>query len=82
MILGALGHPLLLPLAAHPEEEHPLKKPRRLALKREALIELTTHDLRAVVGGNAIITEGGIDCLTPIIDPPDNTHVCSDSCFL
>lgn len=58
-----------------------MKDRRRLSLTREALTELTTHDLRTVVGGIAIITERRTECLTPIIDPPDNTHVCSDSCF-
>ena len=50
---------------------------RTLTLKREALAELTTHDLRAVVGGVRPITE----VLTPIIDPPSNTNVCTDTCF-
>lgn len=58
-----------------------MKNTRHLSLKRESLVELTTNDLRAVVGGYAIITDGGLECLTAIIDPPDNTHVCSDSCF-
>jgi hypothetical protein len=56
-----------------------LKQPRRLSLKREALAELTTTDLRAVVGGQAI-THGGLKCLTPIIDPSSNTWPCSDGC--
>ena len=58
-----------------------MKEPRRLTLKRDALVELTTHDLRAVVGGYAILTDRLTECLTPIIDPPDNTHVCSDTCY-
>ena len=42
---------------------------------------LTTDDLRSVVGGYAIITGKMTECLTPIIDPSDNTYVCTDSCF-
>lgn len=54
---------------------------RALSLKRDTLAELTTNDLRSVVGGYAIITDKLTACLTDIVDPPDNTHVCSDSCF-
>ena len=54
---------------------------RTLRLKREALVELTTHDLRAVVGGDAAITGRATECLTPIIDPPSNTYMCTDTCF-
>ena len=57
-------------------------KSRRLTLKSESLTALTTDDLRNVVGAApAIITDRMTECLTPIIDPPDNTHVCSDTCF-
>ncbi|HEV2891192.1 MAG TPA: hypothetical protein VGX28_12525 [Frankiaceae bacterium] len=55
---------------------------RRLSLKSESLTELTTQDLRGVVGGARILTDKMTECLTPIIDPPSNTHVCSDECFL
>ena len=54
---------------------------RTLSLKRESLVELASDDLRSVVGGYAIITGKLTECLTPIIDPPDNTYVCTDSCF-
>ncbi len=54
---------------------------RTLSLKRETLIELAAHDLRAVVGGVNAITTRQTECLTPIIDPPSNTYVCTDSCF-
>ena len=58
-----------------------MKESRTLSLKREPLSSLTHDDLRSVVGGYAIITERMTACLTPIIDPSDNTYVCTDSCF-
>ena len=58
-----------------------MKEPRRLSLKRESLSPLTSEDLKAVVGGAQIITGKMTECLTPIIDPPSNTNVCTDTCF-
>jgi hypothetical protein len=57
-----------------------LKDSRRLTLKREALSDLTSTDLQAVVGGYRIITDKMTECLTPIIDPSSNTWPCSDGC--
>lgn len=58
-----------------------MKDARRLSLKREALTDLSSTDLQAVVAGHAI-TGKGTECLTPIIDPSSNTWPCSDGCFL
>lgn len=57
-----------------------MKDSRRLTLKREALSDLTSTDLQAVVGGYRIITDKMTECLTPIIDPSSNTWPCSDGC--
>ena len=53
-------------------------KNTRLSLKRETLAELNAADLRSVVGAAANQTI--VDLITQIIDPPSNTHACSDSC--
>jgi hypothetical protein len=58
-----------------------LKQSHRLTLRRESLTELSTDDLSAVAGGAQAITGKNTECLTPIIDPPSNTYVCTDTCF-
>jgi len=49
---------------------------KNLSLKRETLIELDSAELSAVVGA----AQGITPLITQIIDPPSNTHVCSDEC--
>lgn len=55
-----------------------MKKTRTLSLRRETIADLSSDDLRSVVGG--IITEHQTQCLTPMIFPQDWTYPCSYDC--